>query len=224
MERKCVPFAFLVIAMAAACGITASAQTAAQGAPAQKLAPASNMAETDMGVNIFRTFTGSTAGNTTLQTPSNGYGAGFELRHIQSPFMGYEATYSYSQMNIEYAPDPGACGFQCVNKAEKLSGNASLIGLDWIASMKKGNIRPFAVGGTGFFIAVPTTNLPSLNTIVRFMWTGGGGVDVGILPHAGLRIQYRDNFYKAPDEDVRFAATDKFTQTGQAMIGFYFHL
>lgn len=228
MERKCVQFAFFVIAIAAGYGVTAGAQTAttqsttAQGAPAQK--PAEDIAGTDVGVNFFRTFTGSTSGNTTLQTPSNGYGAGVEVRQIRSPLVGYELTYSFAQADIGYQPNPGACGFECFNEKEKLSGNASLVGMDWIASMKRGNISPFAVGGTGFFIAVPTTNQPALNTIVRFMWTAGGGVDVGILPRAGLRIQYRDNFYKAPDEDVRFAATDKFTHTGQAMIGFYFHL
>lgn len=229
MERKCVQFAFFVIAVAAACGISAGAQaatqsTTAQSAPAGRPAAASDMAETDLGVNFYRTFTASTSGNTTLQTPSNSFGAGVEARHIQSPLVGYEITYSYNQADIAYQPAPGACGFECFNAKEKLSGNASLVGLDWIASMKRGNISPFAVGGTGFFIAVPTTNQPTLNTIVRFMWTAGGGVDVGVLPHAGLRIQYRDNFYKAPDEDVRFAATDKFTHTGQAMIGFYFHL
>jgi opacity protein-like surface antigen len=230
MERKCVQLAVFVIAMAAACGATAVAQTAsspsttAQGATRPEPAAGSDMAGTDLGLSFYRTFTGSTRGNGTLQTPSNAYGAMAEFRHIQSPLIGYELTYGFNRANQSFAPNPGACGFNCGRTPVTHTVDASLVGLDWIASMKKGNLSPFAVGGMGFFIAAPTENLPQMNTVVRIMYTFGGGVDVGLLPHAGLRLQYRDNLYKAPDVDINFGSTDKFTHTGEAELGVYFHL
>lgn len=225
MERKCVQLAFLLITVAAACGATASAQSAAaQNTPARQSAAGPDMTETDAGVSFYRTFTGSTKGNGTLQTPSNGYGGMFEFRHIQSPLVGFEVSYGFNQANQGLAPNPGACGYICGNTPETITTDASQVGLDWIASMKRGRISPFAVGGMGFFIAAPTVNFPTLDTVVRIMYTYGAGVDIGITRRAGLRLQYRGNLYKAPDIDVRYGATDAFTQTGEAMVGVYFPL
>lgn len=112
----------------------------------------------------------------------------------------------------------------CANAPATVVTDANQVGLDWIASMKRGDISPFAVGGMGFFIAAPTQNDPNYNTVVRIMYTVGGGVDVGLLPHAGLRVQYRDDLYKAPDVDELYPATDGFTHTGEASFGVYFHL
>ncbi|HEV2137160.1 MAG TPA: hypothetical protein VGR47_23275 [Terracidiphilus sp.] len=229
MEGKCAQFAILMIAMAALCGTTAGAQTTAtqstaQGTRAQAPAARSDMTETDLGLSFYRTFTASTTGNTVLQKPSNGGGAMVEFRHIQSPFIGYEVSYGFNRANQTLGPAPGACGFNCYLHTVTRTTDASLVGLDWIASMKRGNISPFAVGGLGFFIAAPTQNLPPLNTVVRIMYTYGGGLDVHLVPRGGLRVQYRGNLYKAPDVDINYGATDKFTQTGQAIVGFYFHL
>lgn len=228
MQSKCVQLAVLMTAMAVPCGAIAGAQTApapnAQGTAAPKPAAESDMVETDAGLSVFRTFTEATQGNGTLQTPANGYGAMAEFRHIQSPLIGYELSYSFNQANQAQKPAPGACGFTCNHTPETLTAVAHQVGLDWIVSMKRGNISPFAVGGLGFYIAVPRQNLPNLNTIVRIKYTGGGGLDVGFLPRAGLRVQYREEFYKAPDMDVNYGATDKFTRTGEAMVGVYFHL
>ena len=229
MERKCVQLGvFLIVAVM--CGATASARTAArqtassQGSASKEPAARSGVAETDLGVSVYRTFTASTMGNTTQQTPSNGNGAMVEFRHIESPLVGYEVSYGFNQADQTYAPNPGACGFDCNNPKVTRPADASQVGLDWIASMNRGHVSPFAVGGLGFFIVAPTQNLPPLNTVVRIMYTFGGGVDVGLLPHAGLRLQYRDNLYKAPDVDIDYGATDKFTQTGDAEVGVYFRL
>jgi opacity protein-like surface antigen len=221
MKRKCVQLAFCLLAVAAACCVAAAA---APNSPARKAAADSGMAETDAGVSFYRTFTGSTSGHGTLQTPSNDYGGMIELRHIQSPLVGYEVAYSFNKANQGLAPDPGACGYVCSYTPETVNADADQVGLDWIASMKRGDISPFAVGGLGFFIAVPTQNEPNYNTVVRLMYTYGAGIDVGILPHAGLRVQYRDDLYKAPDVDENYGATDAFTQTGEATVGVYFHL
>lgn len=177
----------LKVAMAATCGTAIGASKAARQtstAPvptAQRPAARPNMAETDLGVSLYRTFTSSTSGNSTLQKPANGTGAMVEFRHIQCPLVGYEVSYGFNRANQSLAPAPGACGFNCDNP-------------------------------------------PVTLTVVRIMYTYGGGVDVGLLPRTGVRLQYRGNLYKAPDIDEDYGATDKFTQTGEAEVGFYFHL
>ncbi len=105
MRTKCVQIVFVLFFIAAMSGTTARAQAAASSsaqtsaassaqtapqAPARK-APRS-MAETDLSFSFYRAFTSSTSGNDTLQTPFDSNGGMVELRHIQSPLIGYEVT------------------------------------------------------------------------------------------------------------------------------------
>jgi len=43
-----------------------------------------------------------------------------------------------------------------------------------------------------------------------------------LIPHLGLRFQYRGNLYKAPDLSRLYASTNAFTHTAESMIGAYF--
>ena len=52
----------------------------------------------------------------------------------------------------------------------------------------------------------------------------GAGLDWGLLPHLGLRFQYRGNLYKAPDLTKLYTSTGAFTHTSEPMIGVYFRL
>lgn len=52
----------------------------------------------------------------------------------------------------------------------------------------------------------------------------GVGLDWGLLPHLGLRLQYRGNLYKAPDLTTVYTSTGAFTHTAEPMIGVYFRL
>ncbi len=180
-------------------------------------------AQTDGAASVYRTFNTSTTGNGTHQTPSNSMGGMLELRHIQSPFIGYEVTYSYNPNNQTYAPVIGSCGYFCSTGTLAQKAYQNEVGLDWVVSMKTANFRPFAVGGLGFMITVPSTYGYALNTIVRPTYIYGGGVDWG-SPRLGLRIQYRGNLYKAPNVSGAYQTTGVFTQTGEPMIGVYFHL
>lgn len=213
MRTKCVRAAFAFFLIAAMSGATASAKTSAK-------APST----TDLAFSAYRSLTGSTQGNDTLQTPSDSVGGMVELSHIQSPLVGYEVTYAFNPANQSYAPLPGDCGYLCSNKPVNLQASSNQIGLDWIFSHNMGRLTPFAVGGLGFFITAPSLNVGDINTVVRPMFVYGGGLDWGFLPHAGLRIQYRSDLYKAPNLDDRYNATGGYTQTGEPMVGVYFGL
>jgi hypothetical protein len=49
----------------------------------------------------------------------------------------------------------------------------------------------------------------------------GGGLDWGILPHIGLRFQYRGNVHRASDVTTAYSSVSTFTQTAEPMIGAY---
>jgi hypothetical protein len=215
-----VQIVLMFLTIAAVCGATAGAQPV----PAKKPSPPKFVAQTDAAFSFYRTFTGSTSGHDTAQTPSNGIGGMFELRHLQSRWIGYEIAYGVNPADQSYKPDPGKCGYLCGNQPVNISAMAHQVSIDWVPSFKYRNIDPFAIGGAGFYINVPTSALSNLGDVVRPMFVYGGGFDWNFLPNAGLRIQYRGNLYKAPDLDNYYNATGAYTQTGEPMVGVYFGL
>lgn len=219
MRMKWTHAVLTVIGMAAMSGAAALAQTNGT-APAQKDKVVT--AQTDMALSFYKTFTSSSSGNGTEQTPSNSAGGMFEVRHISKPLLGYEITYAFNPAAQTFTPKAGACGYFCANQPIKTSADASEFSVDYVASKKYGSLRPFAVGGLGFFITVPTNNNYYLNTVVRIAYVYGGGVDWAFSPHAGLRFQYRGNIYKAPNLSPAYNPTGVFTQTAEPMAGVYY--
>jgi len=179
-------------------------------------------AQTDLGASFYRTFTQSTTGNGTVQVPSDSYGAMIELRHISRPLLGYEISYGFNRANQSISPEAGQCGYFCSNPPYPITATASDIALNWIASARFGRLQPFALAGVGFFIFVPTSSQYDLNTIVRPSYSVGGGLDWDLAEHLGLRVQFRDNFYKAPDIAGIYQPTGVFTQSAEPSAGAYY--
>jgi opacity protein-like surface antigen len=117
-----------------------------------------------------------------------------------------------------------------------ISANAHEVTGDYIASLKlkPTSFRPFALVGEGLLLNVPSsgqtycsplitacTTVPTSNT-TKPVFVYGGGVDWTLLPHIGLRLQYRGNLYKAPDLTKLFTSTNTFTHTAEPMIGAFF--
>ncbi len=207
-------------------GAPAQEQT---GAPAQGKTSAPAERRTDIGISVYETFTSSTTGHGAVQTPSNSAGGMFELRHIVNSLVGFEITYAYNPANQTLAPNAGACGYVCNNPPTKITAGGNEVALDWVASHKFGSLRPFVVGGMGFFIAYtnyypssPPYNFYGSNTVVRPAFVYGGGVDWNVGPRFGLRFQYRGNAYKAPNVSAIFPATGAWTQTKEPMAGVYY--
>lgn len=179
-------------------------------------------AQTDAALSLYGAFTGTTTGNGVQQSPANQAGAILELRHIHNPLIGYEATYSWNRADEVYRPAPG-CGAACVTQQPAgLAANAHQISGDWVASVHIANLRPFALAGVGVLFDAPVNSSGTGNTAVKPVFVYGAGADWGLLPHIGLRLQYRGNLYKAPDIANAFSSTGKFTHTAEPMIGVYF--
>jgi opacity protein-like surface antigen len=212
------------------------------------LAPGHATAQTSVAASVYGAFSGTTNGNGTEQSPANQAGGLFELRHISNPILGFEATYSFNRANQTYTSSPAGCpAFGCTISTESISANAHEVTADWVPSVHIANFRPFGVLGVGLLLDVPsssqatvtttspcsvtcpdipvtTTSSSNTSTSYKPVYVYGAGLDWGLIPHIGLRFQYRGNLYSAPNVTKLFSSTDTFTHTAEPMVGIYFRL
>jgi opacity protein-like surface antigen len=186
------------------------------------LSGAAARAQTDVALSLYGAFSGSTTGNGTVQSPSNSAGGLLELRHISNPLVGYDVTYSYNRANQSYS-QAGCPGDACPTPTA-ISANAHEITGDWVVSVHAANLRPFALAGVGLLLNEPAGSQSDTTSAAKPVFIYGAGLDWGLVPHLGLRFQYRGNLYHAPDLSSVFTSTDKFTQTAEPMIGVYLKL
>ena len=204
-------------------------------------------AQTSVALSAYGAFHGTTIGHGTDQSPANQAGGMIELRHIANPILGFEATYSFNRADQKYTSAPGACpAFGCTISTEAVRANAHEVTADWVPSLGIGSFRPFGVLGVGLLLDVPddsqatvitttpcyttpcptnptTTASTATTTSTKAVYVYGAGLDWGLLPHLGLRVQYRGNLYQAPNVTSLFSSTKTFTQTSEPMIGAYFN-
>ena len=175
--------------------------------------PVKAQSQTTIALGFYGAFTGTTTGNGTVQSPSNQAGGLLELRYIANPLIGYEMTYSYNRANQAYS----------IGSVEQgVKAGAHEFTADWVASIPILNFRPFVLAGAGVIDFKPDSNQIGVNGSAKPVFVYGGGVDWGILPHFGLRAQYRGNLYRAPDLLKVATSTDAFARTSEPVIGAYF--
>lgn len=175
-------------------------------------------AQTSVAVSVYGAFSGTTTGNNVQQSPSNSAGGMIELRHISNPILGYEATYSYNRANQSYRCTTNSCP---VISPVTVPANAHELTIDWVPSIHIPPLRPFGVLGVGLLLNQPTGNTPNTTTSTKPVYVYGAGLDWGVLPHLGLRFQYRGNLYKSPDLTKLYTSVDRFRHTSEPMIGAY---
>jgi opacity protein-like surface antigen len=187
---------------------------------------ATAQAQTDVALSIYGAFNGSTNGNGVQQSPSNSAGGMLELRHISNPLMGYDVTYSFNRDNQVYTPfgaAPAVCptpGRPALTPAV-VSANAHELTGDYVVSVKLANLRPFALGGLGVMLNQPVSGQSNTTSSTKAVFVYGAGLDWGLVPHIGLRLQYRGNLYKAPDLTKLYTSTGAFTHSSEPMFGAY---
>lgn len=184
-------------------------------------------AQTDVALSLYGTFSGKTTGNDVVQSPSNSAGALIEVRHISNPLLGFEGTYAYNRANQTYILSPYACPVgdsPCPPTAAAISANAHEVTGDYLVSVKIANLRPFALAGAGLLFNQPASGQTETMSSNKPVVVYGGGLDWGLLPHLGVRLQYRGNLYKAPDLTKVFTSSGAFVHTAEPVIGVYLRL
>lgn len=180
-------------------------------------------AQFDISAGYYEAFTSSSSGTGTKQVPTNSGGEIAEVRDLRSPLFGVGMSYSYNRGNETFEPNGTNCQYTCQNPTTVLTGKTNEVVLNWIPSLKVGkNLRPFAIGGVGLFITSPGNSSYPVNTTVRPVFALGGGVDWTVLPHFGVRLQYRDNLYKAPNLSALYPATGAFTSSSEPTGGLFY--
>ena len=201
-------------------------------------------AQTSVALGLYGAFNGATAGNNTNESPANQAGGLVEFRQIKNPLVGYEVTYAYNRGNEGYSNIQALCPpGGCRSSTAAIADNAHEVTGDWVVSVHAANLRPFALAGGGLLLNVPsggtvtTTTCGTVNplctqntttavtsTSTEGVFVYGAGLDWELLPHLGLRLQYRGNLYKAPAIADAFSSTNAFTHTAEPVIGIYFRL
>jgi opacity protein-like surface antigen len=228
-------------------GVAALSGGAAEG----QAKVAASLGRTDVSGSLYGTFSGTTKGNGITQSPSNAAGGLIEVRHIVNPLIGYEGSYSFNRANQTYMASPIAvCGVCSTTTSwTAVSANAHEATGDWVASLKIGNLRPFALAGGGILFDVPSngqattttvttacgggnpncslgaaTSTTATNNDTKGVFVYGAGLDWGLLPHLGLRLQYRGNLYQAPALSTLYNSTGSLAHTAEPMIGVFLRL
>lgn len=197
-------------------------------------------AQTDVAFSGYVAFNQSTSSSTTLQSPSDQGGFLLELRHISNPIVGYELTYAYNRANQGFHTAVGCPVFESCSTTAAIPANAHEVSADWVVSLKVLMLRPFALAGPGVLVTSPqggtvtTTACSLLNALCQQSTTPaptqtqakaefvyGAGVDWPVIPHLGLRFQYRGRVSKAPDVVTAFSSTNSFTKTASPVFGAY---
>jgi opacity protein-like surface antigen len=182
-------------------------------------------AQTELALSGYGAFTGTTTSNGVSQSPSNAAGGLFEFQHISNPVLGFEGTYSFNRANQTYTQNGSVCGLTCGNfSPTTVSADAHEVTVDWTPSVKIANFRPFGVLGVGVLLNVPVGSQSNTQTSTKGLYVYGAGLDWGLLPHLGLRFQYRGNLYKAPDLSKLYTSSNAFAHTSEPVIGVYFRL
>jgi hypothetical protein len=189
---------------------------------AAALCSAAVQAQTDVALSGFRTITSSSSGHGTQQTPANSEGGLIEVRHIVKPLVGFEFADSLHVANEVYSPESGACGTVCGQSTVSISGKANEFAFNWVATIKKGSVRPFALGGIGLITTLPGSSVLANRTVVRPAFIYGAGVDWSFAKHLGVRVQFRGNMTKAPDLSTAYPSTTAYTQIYEPMGGVFY--
>lgn len=185
-------------------------------------------AQTDVAASVYGAFSGTANGNGTTQTPSNQAGFLIELHHQSNPLVGFEVTYAWNRADQNYSGEvvcPGSSFPTCnvvAQESQFVPANAHEVTADYEVSAHLLGLRPFLLAGGGVLFNQPAGSQSGTQAQTKGVLVYGGGVDWAVLPHLGIRGQYRGNVYKAPQLVTAYSSTGAFFHTAEPVLGAYF--
>lgn len=191
----------------------ASAQTAPVTALGRQLA------RIDFGVSGAGIFTKDTSGpnylgQQVMLKPSTTFGPVLQLRYIKSPLVGVELTYGFPRYTDNYTYSNVILGVQSQHAETSLG---------YIAHVNILGLQPFIGAGAGALTARPTPGGgQGLKTQVRFSAYYEVGAETLVYgSHFGLRAQFRQLFYAAPDYNQNYLSNGARSVTSEPTAGFF---
>jgi hypothetical protein len=216
----CAQSLFFCLLLTAA-GSTAEAQTS------QNTSLDRQLSRIDVGVVGLGVFNKNSNGFATVNgqahtpvnlNPSDTAGALVTLRYTGSPWFGLEFNYSYARYTQTFTP----FGSQPNGGVQQ---NSSEYTFGYVVHAKKQyfGLTPFASGGAGTSVFRPTPRgglgLPEQ---ARATYFASVGAETTVLsPHFGIRFQYRQLFFKAPDFETNYLRIEQHTSSYEPGVGFF---
>lgn len=150
--------------------------------------------------------------------PSNTLGALITVRYVKAPLLGFEFNYGYARYNDTFRP----FGSQ---PSAGVQQNASEYTLGYVAHAPKPifGLSPFVAVGAGTTEFRPTPNggqqlLPQARATYYY---SVGAETTMLSPHFGVRAQFRQAFFKAPDFETNYLTIQQHTSSIEPAIGFF---
>lgn len=177
------------------------------------------------GVGIFNRPSSGTVKNSTQPgggtvsiNPGNTLGALITVRYVVKPLVGFEFNYGYSRYTQKFtgvSGTPGVFGVQ--NNAKEytfgyVAHTPQLFGVNPFIAVGAGTtaFRPTTTGGAGLLTQARAT----------YYYSIGAESTLG-SPHFGLRAQFREAFFLAPDFSANYLTIKQRTTTFEPGIGFF---
>lgn len=193
----------------------------------------------DLAVTGVGEFTKSVRGTnytgiTFSEKPSNTLGALVTVRYTVRPLVGFEANYGrvrYSEHFYDYNPEltnglgsPQPSGYLLGFKGGAQT-NATELTFGYVAhGPTLLGYKSFASGGVGSLVFTPTPyGGQELPQQVRALFYYDVGLEGNVLgsQHFGVRAQFRQKFFTAPDFGQNYLQIRKSTFTTEPAIGFF---
>jgi hypothetical protein len=153
--------------------------------------------------------------------PGNTVGPLVTIRYTKSPLLGFEFNYGYARYTDTFTPfgvlsTPPSVGGVQQNGAEYTFGYVAH------ARRKYYGVTPFAGAGLGTIDFRPTPGggeglLPQ----ARATYYYSIGAEALVTPHFGVRAQFRELFFKAPDFETNYLTIQQRTTTLQPGFGLF---
>lgn len=207
--------------------MTAVEAQAQDESPTIPTALQAQLSRLDFGINGVGIFNKSSSGNVQNTTqpggtlniqPGNTLGVLLTLRYIAKPLVGFEFNYGYSRYTQKFtgvSGTPGVFGVQ---------NNAKEYTVGYVAHTPQlFGVNPFVAVGAGSTAFRPTTNGgQGLLTQARATYYYAIGAETTFgSPHFGLRAQFRQAFFKAPDFGANYLRIEQHTSTFEPGVGFF---
>jgi hypothetical protein len=179
-----------------------------------------HLSRIDFGVSGFGSFTKDVSGTNIAgvkldQNAGSTVGALITIRYTKSPWIGGEFNYAYARYTQNFSN-------YLVGGAQT---NANEYTLGYVAHPTRQflGMQPFIAGGLGSTAFRPTPGggqgLPPQARMTYYYSVGAEKIVLG--DHFGLRAQFRQTFYKAPDFGQNYLTIQQRTYTLEPGAGFF---
>jgi hypothetical protein len=185
-----------------------------------------HLSRLDLAVSGIGSFTKDVSGTNYLgakldQNAGSTLGALITIRYTRSPYVGGEFNYTYARytQNLSNIPPPTYIPGGVQNNASEYS-----LGYVMHPNREFLGAKPFIALGAGSTAFRPTPlGGESLHSQARATYYYAVGLEKQLTPHFGLRAQFRQAFFKAPDFGQNFLTIQQQTWTIEPGFGFVIH-